>query len=47
MKKLGYPDDKLVYHYDENGAHDLSYWCAVFSEILESMMYRGIESLMS
>ena len=43
--KLGYPKDKLAFHYDEKGAHDTISWRGVFSEFLTGMVFQRIEPL--
>ena len=45
LKKLGYPKDKLAFHYDEKGAHDTISWRGVFSEFLTGMVFNRIEPL--
>lgn len=42
---LGYPADKLVLHYNENGGHHVWFWRSVFSEFLEAMVFRCVEPL--
>lgn len=45
LKKLGYPADKLILHYNENGSHNVRFWRSVFSEFLEAMVFRGVKPL--
>ncbi len=43
--KMGYPEEKLAFHYNENGAHGGIFWRGVFSEFLTAMVFRGVEPL--
>ena len=45
LKKLGYPESRLVLHFNEDGAHGGVYWRAVFSEFLAAMIYQRVEPL--
>lgn len=42
---MGYPKDKLVLHFNEEGTHAAGFWRAVFSEFLTAMAYQRIEPL--
>lgn len=46
LKKMGYPKNRLAFHYNENGGHSAPYWRNTFSEFLEAMFYRKVEALM-
>lgn len=46
LKKMGYPKNKLAFHYNENGGHATPYWRNTFSEFLEAMFYHKVEALM-
>ena len=45
LKGMGYPEDKLALHFNEEGRHDSIIWRNVFSEFLTGMVYRHIEPL--
>lgn len=45
LKELGYPADKIVLHFNEEGEHNGLYWRAVFPEFLNAMVFRKIEPL--
>ena len=45
LKKMGYPKDKLAFHYNKNGGHATPYWRNTFSEFLEAMFYHKVEGL--
>lgn len=45
LRDMGYPADKAVLHYNENGGHHSGYWCAYFSEFLSTMVYQRVEPL--
>lgn len=45
LRKMGYPKDKLLMHYNEKGAHDSAFWRNIFSEFLTAMVYRRVEPL--
>ena len=45
LKEMGYPQGKLILHYNENGAHSHIYWRSVFSEYLEAMFFQKVEPL--
>ena len=45
LKKMGYPENKLAYHYNENGTHSARIWRAMFSEFLSAMVYQRVEPL--
>lgn len=45
LKDLGYPSDKLILHYNENGGHHVWFWRSVFSEFLEAMVFRSVKPL--
>ena len=45
LKEMGYPEDKLVLHYNEKGTHSSIIWRSVFSEFLTAMMYQRVEPL--
>ena len=45
IKKINYPVDKYVLHYNENGGHAFPYWKAVLSEFLEAMVLQDVEVL--
>lgn len=45
LKSLGYPQDKLVFHYDEEGLHDSVFWRNVYSEFLTCMIYQNVPPL--
>ena len=42
---LGYPDDRYVFHYTDNGGHVVAYWRGIFSEFLEAMAFQKVEAL--
>ncbi len=43
--KMGYPEEKLVFHYNEEGAHGGIFWRCIFSEFLTAMVYRDVKPL--
>lgn len=45
LKDLGYPSDKLILHFNDNGGHRVWFWRSVFSEFLEAMVFRCVEPL--
>ena len=45
LKDMGYPEDKLVLHFNENGTHSHLWWRSVFSEFLTAMFYQNVETL--
>lgn len=45
LKGLGYPEDKLALHFNEEGLHDGTVWRCMFSEFLTAMVYHRIEPL--
>ena len=45
LKDLGYPSDKLILHYNEDGGHMVWFWRSVFSEFLEAMVFRRVAPL--
>ena len=47
LKVMGYPADRYVYHYTENGGHIVAYWRAIFSEFLEAMVFQEVVPLKS
>ena len=47
LKDMGYPNDKVVLHYNENGGHHHNYWCGYFSEFLSAMVYQRVDPLVN
>ena len=45
LKKMGYPEDKLVFHFNEKGAHGGAFWRSCFSEFLTAMVCQQIKPL--
>jgi len=45
LKNMGYPEDKLVLHFNENGDHSGICWRSVFSEYLAAMVFQSVEPL--
>ena len=45
LKDMGYPTDKISFHYNENGGHHSNYWRAYFSEFLTAMAFQCVEPL--
>lgn len=45
LKDMGYPSEKLVLHYNEEGEHNGLFWRAVFPEFLNAMVYQKVEPL--
>ena len=45
LKELGYPEQMLAVHSDENGLHDSTIWRNIFSEFLTAMVYREVKPL--
>lgn len=45
LKSMKYPKEKLVFHYNEKGAHDIPCWRSVFAEFLEAAMFNKVEAL--
>lgn len=45
LKDLAYPGDKLLLHYNEDGAHGGGYWKMFFSEYLTAMTYQKVKPL--
>lgn len=42
---MGYPGDKLLLHFNEDGVHDSTVWRNVFSEFLNAMVFRNVKPL--
>ena len=47
LKEMGYPEEKLVLHFNENGTHSHIFWRSVFSEFLTAMIFQRVETLQS
>lgn len=47
LRKMGYPKNKLAYHYNEKGNHSAVMWRAMFSEFLCAMVYQKVEPLIN
>lgn len=45
LKAAGYPQEKLVFHYDEEGLHDSGIWRNIYSEFLTCMLYQQFPPL--
>ena len=45
--EMGYPSDRTVLHFNENGGHHPNFWCSYFSEYLSAMVYQSVEPLQS
>lgn len=45
LKDMGYPEEKLVLHFNEEGEHNGLFWRAVFPEFLDAMVFQKIEPL--
>ncbi len=45
MKDMGYPADKLVLHFNENGGHHAKYWRGYFAEFLSVMAFQRVDPL--
>ena len=45
LQKLGYPADKVAYHYYDEGVHSSFIWRNVFSEFLTAMVFRRVAPL--
>ena len=45
LKEMGYPENKLLLHFNEKGTHDFSYWRSVFSEYLTAAFFGDVEAL--
>ena len=45
LKKMGYPEDKMVLHFNEKGTHRATYWCSMFPEFLAAMIFQRAELL--
>ena len=45
LKDMGYPQEKLAFHYNENGGHSVPFWRAIFSEFLEAAMFGHVDVL--
>ena len=45
LKKMNYPDDKYVLHYNENGGHAVPYWRNIFPEFLNAMVFQEVAPL--
>lgn len=43
--EMGYPADRTVLHFNENGGHHPNFWCSYFSEYLSAMVYQSVEPL--
>ncbi len=45
LKSNGYPADKIVLHYDSDGAHGGFFWRGTYSEFLTAMVFRQVKPL--
>jgi predicted alpha/beta superfamily hydrolase len=45
LKDMNYPKEKLAFHYNEKGTHDVPSWRSVFAEFLEAMVFQKVEAL--
>ena len=45
LKDMGYPQEKLAFHYNENGGHSVPFWRAIFPEFLEAAMFGHVDVL--
>lgn len=45
LRDMGYPGDKLVLHFDEDGGHGGMFWRSVFSEFLTAAVYGQIKPI--
>jgi len=45
LKDMGYPEDKLALHLNENGEHSALCWRSIFSEYLTAFVFQHIEPL--
>ncbi|MBR2279370.1 MAG: alpha/beta hydrolase [Ruminococcus sp.] len=45
LKEMNYPKEKLVFHYNEKGTHDVPNWRSVFAEFLEAMVFQKVEAI--
>lgn len=45
LKRLGYPQEKIAFHYFDEGTHSSLIWRAVFSEFLTGMFFRQVKPL--
>lgn len=43
LKDMGYPKDKLAYHFNERGTHDVTCWRSVFAEYLEAAAFGHVD----
>lgn len=47
LLEAGYPNDKLVFHKNENGLHQILFWRGVYSEFLEAVFTKKVTGLES
>lgn len=45
LKKMGYPENRLILHLNESGTHKATYWCSMFPEFLAAMIFQRVELL--
>lgn len=45
LKEMGYPEDKLILHINDEGLHDSTIWRNAYSEFLTAMVYRQVAPL--
>ena len=45
LKDMGYPEEKMAYHFYDEGTHNSVMWRNVFPEFLEAFVYQRIEPL--
>ena len=45
IKNVGYPEEKLAFHYNEEGIHDSTVWRNIYSEFLEATAFRHVDVL--
>ena len=45
LRDMGYPEDRIVLHFSEEGLHDSTIWRNVYSEFLTAMVYRQVAPL--
>ena len=45
LRDMGYPKDRMAFHYNDKGAHAAIYWRSIFSEFLEALAFREVAAL--
>ena len=45
LKKMNYPENRLLLHFNEKGSHNGLYWCCIFPEFLTATFFQRVQPL--